>query len=117
MKKFISSIIIISLFTVNISASTSIRESFQMVYPISGMIPFVTSVTVYLLFTVIYLYIVIMYEVDKRKSLALATPLWLLTLALISLYFKSTIATEAAIIISIFSYAIIVIKSLYQRRS
>ena len=117
-KKFSIIISLLILSTVSISASSaSIADSIKMVYPISGYIPYVTSFITFLFLTVVYLYIVIMYEVDKRKSLALATPLWLLTLALISLYFKSTIATEAAIIISIFSYAIIVIKSLYQRRS
>ena len=108
---------ILILSTVSISASSqSIADSIKMVYPISGFIPYVTSFMVYLFLTVVYLYIVIMYEVNRKKSLAIATIIWLSALGALAYFFNSYTATDVTIWIAIISFMVIAFKSLLKSK-
>ena len=117
-KKFSIIISLLILSTVSISASSaSIADSIKMVYPISGYIPYVTSFITFLFLTVVYLYIVIMYDVNRKKSLAIAAFIWLCALGALAYFFNSYSATEATIWISVVSFMIIAFKSLFITRA
>lgn len=69
------------------------------------------SVSVYAVFTVAYLYI-IMHDVDSRKCLKAAGVIWLCSLAIMAFLFDNTSTTLLATALCILSFVIITIKSL-----
>lgn len=113
MRRYLISLLFLFLVIRPVYASTSsIEDSIQMVYPISGFIPYITSFMVYLLFTVVYLYIIIMYEVNHKKSLILATIVWLCALGALTYFFNNMLTTNVTVALCILSFAIICYKSL-----
>lgn len=70
------------------------------------------SVSVYAVFTVAYLYIIIMHDVDSRKCLKVAGVIWLCSLAIMAFLFDNTSTTLLATTLCILSFVIITIKSL-----
>ena len=78
----------------------------------NSLLAIFASVSVYALFTVAYLYIIIMYDFDSRKCLKVASIIWLCSLGVMAYLFDNTSTTILTTVLCVLSFAIITIRSM-----
>ena len=112
MRKISLIVILLQVLTVGISAATAIKESYIMINLSNSLLAAFATVTVYALFTVGYLYIIVMGDFNSRKCLKIAAVVWACSLAVLVYLFDNTSTNILATTLCILSFIIITVKSL-----
>ena len=109
--KTIFTVIFVLLSTLSVSASTTTDTVYLIKYN-DLLIPFLSALAIYLFCTVLYIYTIFTNErINRKKSLLVATLLWVIILICLCTYFNNNDSILATLALCVITYLFIAFRS------